>query len=55
MESKTKNLVEIESVIAKAIKKVNGRKENDLCRFIPVTSGGYMHHFTLRKFVPIFP
>lgn len=44
-----KNLKEIEDVIAKAIKKVNGRKENDLCRYIPMTSGGYMHHFTLRK------
>ena len=49
MEPKVKNLGEIEEVIAKAIKKVNGRKENDLCRYIPMTSGGYMHHFTLRK------
>jgi len=44
-----KNLKEIEDVISKAIKKVNGRKENDLCRYIPMNSGGYMHHFTLRK------
>lgn len=49
MESKTKNLREIEDVIAKAIKKVNGRKENDLCKYLPMNSGGYMHHFTLRK------
>jgi hypothetical protein len=49
METKTKNLREIEDVIAKAIKKVNGRKENDLCKYLPMTSGGYMHHFTLRK------
>ncbi len=49
MESKSKNLREIEDVISKAIKKVNGRKENDLCKYIPMTSGGYMHHFTLRK------
>lgn len=49
MEPKTKNLAEIESTIAKAIKKINGRKENDLCRYIPVSTGGYMHHFTLRK------
>jgi hypothetical protein len=48
-ESKTKNLREIEDVIAKAIKKVGGRKENDLCKYIPMTSGGYMHHFTLKK------
>jgi hypothetical protein len=49
VEPKTKNLKEIEDVISKAIKKVNGRKENDLCKYIPMTSGGYMHHFTLRK------
>ena len=49
METKTKNLREIEEVIAKAIKKVNGRKENDLCKYLPMTTGGYMHHFTLRK------
>jgi hypothetical protein len=49
MESKTKNLREIEDVISRAIKKVGGKKENDLCRFIPMSSGGYMHHFTLRK------
>lgn len=48
-ESKTKSLKEIEDVISKAIKKVGVRKENDLCRYIPMTSGGYMHHFTLRK------
>lgn len=48
-DSKLKNLNEIEDVIAKAIKKVGARKENDLCRYIPVTTGGYMHHFTLKK------
>ena len=31
------------------IENVNARKENDLCRYIPMTTGGYMHHFTLRK------
>ena len=46
---KQKNLKEIEEVISKAIKKVGVRKENDLCKYIPMTSGGYMHHFTLRK------
>ncbi len=49
METKPKNLREVEDIISKAIKKVNGRKENDLCKYIPMTSGGYMHHFTLRK------
>lgn len=49
MEQKTKNFKEVEDIIAKAIKKVGGRKENDLCKYLPMTSGGYMHHFTLRK------
>lgn len=49
MENKQKSLKEIEDVIARAIKKVGGKKENDLCRFLPMSSGGYMHHFTLRK------
>src|SRR3989338_9428199 len=48
-ETKQKNLREIEEIIAKAIKKVCGKKENELCKYIPVTSGGYMHHFTLKK------
>lgn len=40
---------EIEDLITKAIKKIGGKKENDLCRYLPMTTGGYMHHFTLRK------
>lgn len=48
-ENKVKELKELESIIAKAIKKVNGKKENDLCKYIPVSTGGYIHHFTLRK------
>ncbi|EPP35594.1 hypothetical protein CP10139811_0049 [Chlamydia ibidis] len=40
---------EIERLILKAIKKVCGNKENDLCRYLPGPSGGYMHHFTLKK------
>lgn len=40
---------DIEDVIAKAIKKVGARKENELCKYLPMKSGGYMHHFTLRK------
>ncbi len=49
MDAKTKDLREIEEVIAKAIKKVNARRENDVCRYIPMASGGYMHHFTWKK------
>lgn len=46
---KGKSLKELEEVISRAIKKVGGTKENDLCKFLPMESGGYMHHFTLRK------
>ena len=49
MKTNTKALEELEDVITKAIKKVKGDKENDLCKYIPMSSGGYMHHFTLRK------
>lgn len=49
LEPKTKSLKEIEEVIARAIKKVGARRENDICRYIPMNSGGYMHHFTLKK------
>jgi len=48
-EAKLRELKDLEGVIAKAIKKVNGRKENDLCKYIPVSTGGYIHHFTLKK------
>lgn len=44
-----KGLKEVEEVINKAIKKVNATKENELCKYLPMESGGYMHHFTLRK------
>ncbi len=47
--NKAKSLEELEKVISKAIKKVGGNKENDLCKYIPMSSGGYMHHFTLKK------
>ena len=48
-ENKLRELKDLEGTISKAIKKVNGRKENDLCKYIPVSTGGYIHHFTLRK------
>ncbi|MFZ4099621.1 MAG: hypothetical protein ACOYKZ_04760 [Chlamydiia bacterium] len=40
---------ELERLINKALTKVGGAKENDLCRYIPAERGGYLHHFTLRK------
>ena len=44
-----KDLKEVEDVISKAIKKLGLKKENELCKYLPMKSGGYMHHFTLRK------
>lgn len=40
---------QIDEVINKAIKKLGVKKENELCKYLPMKSGGYMHHFTLRK------
>lgn len=45
----TQSVKELEAIIEKAIKKVGGTKENDLCKYIPVSTGGYIHHFTLKK------
>ncbi len=45
----TESAHEVNRVIDKAIRKVDGTKENDLCKFLPVSTGGYIHHFTLRK------
>lgn len=40
---------QLETLINSAIKKIQGRKENDICRYLPVETGGYIHHFTMRK------
>ena len=48
VDQKTRNIKEVEDIISKAVKKVGGKKENDLCKFLPMETGGYMHHFTLR-------
>lgn len=49
VDKQPKSLKEIEAVIAKAIKKLGAKKENELCKYLPMTSGGYMHHFTFKK------
>ncbi len=49
MSNTGKNFKELEEVIARAIKKVGVKRENELCKFIPVVTGGYIHHFTLKK------
>lgn len=39
----------LESLISQAVKKIGAKKENDICRYIPSSTGGYIHHFTMRK------
>lgn len=39
----------LEELISQAVKKINGSKENDICRYLPSSTGGYIHHFTMRK------
>jgi hypothetical protein len=38
-----------EELIQKALKKIGGDKEKDICKYLPAETEGYMHHFTLRK------
>ena len=40
---------QLEALIQAAVKKIQGKKENDICRYLPVDTGGYIHHFTMRK------
>lgn len=40
---------QLESIIQAAVKKLGAKKENDICRYIPSSAGGYIHHFTMRK------
>ncbi len=40
---------QLENLINSAVKKIGGQKENDICHYLPVPTGGYIHHFTMRK------
>lgn len=39
----------LDALIHQAAKKINAKKENDICRYLPSPTGGYIHHFTMRK------
>lgn len=39
----------LQELIDRAVHKIKGSKENDICRYIPASVGGYIHHFTMRK------
>ena len=43
------DIKQIENLIHNAVKKIGGKKENDICRYLPIHTGGYIHHFTMRK------
>lgn len=45
----SKHEAKLEYLIQQAIKKINAKKENDICRYLPSSNGGYIHHFTMRK------
>jgi len=49
MTSQLRVETKLEKAIEQAIKKLGARKENDICRYIPIQTGGYIHHFTMRK------
>lgn len=40
---------QLEQLIQTAVKKIGGKRENDICHYLPASAGGYMHHFTMRK------
>lgn len=48
-EEEIKMAQALDELIRQAVRKIGGKKENDICRYLPVETGGYMHHFTMRK------
>lgn len=47
--NETKTKFSVDDTINRAIKKIGARKENELCKYLPMKTGGYMHHFTFKK------
>lgn len=48
-QTETKTAKNVDELITKAMRKVGAKKENELCKYLPMKTGGYMHHFTFRK------
>lgn len=48
-EKEKSEIKQLENLIHSAVKKIGGKKENDICRYLPIGTGGYIHHFTMRK------
>lgn len=40
---------EMDKLITQALEKVKGSKEKEICKYLPAATGGYMHHFTMKK------
>lgn len=40
---------ELQKILDEGVKRIKAKKENELCRYLPMKEGGYMHHFTFRK------
>lgn len=40
---------QLDQLIHTAMRKVGADKENDICHYLPSSTGGYLHHFTMRK------
>lgn len=49
MSNQQKHEQKTDATTQSAMKKVGAKKENDICRYVPGTKGGYIHHFSLRK------
>ncbi|GAB4226102.1 MAG: hypothetical protein Tsb0021_01810 [Chlamydiales bacterium] len=44
-----KEAEQLQNTINEALQKIGSKRESDLCRYLPIPTGGYMHHFTFRK------
>lgn len=49
MSSSKHDAKSLDQLIHGSMKKIGAKKENDICRYLPVSTGGYIHHFTMRK------
>ncbi len=41
--------LKLKDTVEQAMKKIGASKESDLCRYLPSSGGGYIHHFTYNK------
>jgi len=40
---------ELEQIISQAMQRIKGHSQKELCHYLPVATGGHMHHFTMKK------